>query len=222
MCAERFLYMLELLLPRGAASGGKQRSRGAAKSMASPQAASCRARAPASLLARAFCWTPGFAACWSAVVRAEMRTCVCGRCGGVERLAASGLGSVLCMCGASRHPCMEPLHGEVWSRDVFVSVCDFVIEYSHMCDTICKEFSHTAIISWTRSHLSGTNFADMGPQATRPQTSMLDSLETLDACCERMPSSAGGCGHQVCTWPDEKRGSARLKSLDRSPSARKK
>ena len=32
MCAGRFLYMLELLLPRGAASGGKRRSIGAAES----------------------------------------------------------------------------------------------------------------------------------------------------------------------------------------------
>ena len=111
---------------------------------------------------------------------------------------------------------------EVCSRDVFMSLRDLICELYIMCNTICEEISRTAIISWTRSHLSGTNFADMGPQATRPQTSMLDSLETLDACCERMPSSAGGCGHQVCTWPDEKRGSARLKSLDRSPSARKK
>ena len=42
MCAGRFLYMLELLLPRGAASGGKRRSIGAAESMASLQAASSR------------------------------------------------------------------------------------------------------------------------------------------------------------------------------------
>ena len=48
MCAGRFLYMLELLLPRGAASGGKRRSIGAAESMAAPQAALSRARAPSS------------------------------------------------------------------------------------------------------------------------------------------------------------------------------
>ena len=51
MCAGRFLYMLVLLLPRGAASGGKRRSIGAAESMASPQAAAC---SPKEVVSRAF------------------------------------------------------------------------------------------------------------------------------------------------------------------------
>ena len=33
---------------------------------------------------------------------------------------------------------------------------------------------------------------------------MRDSLETLTACCERMPSSAGSCGRQACRRADEK------------------
>ena len=42
-------------------------------------------------------------------MRAEMRTCVCGRGGGAARLAASVVGCVLCMCGAARHPCVEDM-----------------------------------------------------------------------------------------------------------------
>ena len=108
----------------------------------------------------------------------------------------------------------------MWPRDVFVSLRELVIGCYNMYDAICKEFSHTAIISRTRSHLSGTNFADMGPQATRPLTTTRDSLETLDAYYERMPSSAGSCGHEVCSWADEKRGATRLKSLHRSSQTR--
>ena len=37
--------------------------------------------------------------------------------------------------------------GELWSRDVFVSLRDFVVEYYNMGGTSFKEFSHTAIIS---------------------------------------------------------------------------
>ena len=108
----------------------------------------------------------------------------------------------------------------MWSRDVIVSFCDFVFAYYNMYDTISKEFTRTTIISRTRSRLSGTFFADMGPQATRPLTTTRDSLETLDAYYERMPSSAGSCGHEVCSWADEKRGATRLKSLHRSSQNR--
>ena len=76
------------------------------------------------------------------------------------------------------------------SRDVFMSLRDLICELYIMCNTICEEISRTAIISWTRSHLSGTNFADMGPEATRSRTTTRDSLETLDACCERKACSA--------------------------------
>ena len=38
-------------------------------------------------------------------------------------------------------------YGEVWSCDVFVSFCDFVIECYNMYDTTFKEISHTTVIS---------------------------------------------------------------------------
>ena len=86
-------------------------------------------------LSRAFYWTLGFAACRSAVVRAEMRTCVCGRCGGVERLAASVLGSVLCVYGVARHPCMEPTWRDVVARRVreFARTCYRILQHVR-CD----------------------------------------------------------------------------------------
>lgn len=58
------LYAGVILLPRGAASGGKRRSIGAAESMASPQAAlEPRSGTTVRPLARAFYWPRGLAAC---------------------------------------------------------------------------------------------------------------------------------------------------------------
>ena len=64
MCAGRFLYMLVLLLPRGAASGGKRRSIGAAKSMVNFMGGlEPRSGTTIRPLARAFYWPRGLAAC---------------------------------------------------------------------------------------------------------------------------------------------------------------
>ena len=52
-----------------------------------------------------------------------------------------------CVCTERLGTSVWSLHGEVWSRDVFVSFRDFVIECYNMYGTILKEFSHTVIIS---------------------------------------------------------------------------
>ena len=48
----------------------------------------------------------------------------------------------------------------MWSRDVFVSLRELVIGCYSIYDTNCKEFSHTAIISQTRS---STSLAQISP-----------------------------------------------------------
>ena len=190
ICAGRFLYMLELLLPRGAASGGKRRLHGAAESMAAPQAASCRARAPASSHSRARSF--GRRASPHGDRRSYVLRCACA-CAG-DAAARRGwpplCWDLFCACTEWRGTPVWSPHGEMWSRDVFVSLRELVIGYYNMYDAICKEFSHTAIISRTRSHLSSTNFVDIGPKATRSRTTTRDSLDTLDACCERKARSA--------------------------------
>ena len=129
---------------------------------------------------------------------------MCGRCGGAAGLGASVLGYAFVRVRSGAAPVWSA-RCEVWSRDVFVSLRDFVIECYNMYDTICKDF-HTQLSltdalapPWHKSR------RPMGPQAsTRPRTSICDSLETLNACCERTPSSAGSCGRQVCRRADEK------------------
>ena len=57
---------------------------------------------------------------------------------------------------------------------------------------------------------SRTSLAQISPtdgltgQHEATDVEMRDSLETLNACCERMPSSAGSCGRQACRRADEK------------------
>ena len=182
--------MPELLLPRGAASGGKRRSRGAAKSMASPQAASSRAQAPPSGRSRARSIER-----WASP-RADRRSCAQRSARACAGDVAAWIGwaprcwDMFCACTEWRDTPVWSPSIEVCSRDVFMSLRDLICELYIMCNTICEEISRTAIISWTRSHLSGTNFADMGPKATRSRTTTRDSLETLDTCCERKARSA--------------------------------
>ena len=66
------------------------------------------------------------------------------RRGGVGRICG---GICFCVCTERLGTSVWNLHGEVWSRDVFVSFRDFVIECYNMYGTILKEFSHTVIIS---------------------------------------------------------------------------
>ena len=66
------------------------------------------------------------------------------RRGEVGRLCG---GDLFCACTERRGTPVWSPYGEVWSRDVFVSFCDFVIECYNMCDTGFKEFTRTAIIS---------------------------------------------------------------------------
>ena len=173
MCAGRFLYMLELLLPRGATSSGKRRSIGAAESMASPQAASRAPRSGTTVrpLARAFFWTPGFAACWSAVVRAAMRVHMCGRCGGAAGLAGFVVGSAF-VCVRSGAAPVWSAQCEVWSRDVFVSSSELVIEYYNMSIRSIKIFAHSYHLADALAPLWHKSRQPMGSQAsTRPRTS---------------------------------------------------
>ena len=173
--------MPELLLPRGAASGGKRRSRGAAKSMASPQAASSRAQAPPSGRSRARSIER-----WASP-RADRRSCAQRSARACAGDVAAWIGwaprcwDMFCACTEWRDTPVWSPSIEVCSRDVFMSLRDLICELYIMCNTICEEISRTAIISWTRSHLSGTNFADMGPKATRSRTTTRDSLHVGDA-----------------------------------------
>ena len=69
---------------------------------------------------------------------------------------------LFCACTEWRGTPVWSPHGEMWSRGVFVSLRELVIGCYNMYDAICKEFSHTAIISRTRSHLSSTDFDARG------------------------------------------------------------
>ena len=172
MRAGRFLDMPEVLPQRGAASGGQRRSLGAAESMACRR----RPRVPRSgttvwPLARAFFWTPGFAACWSAVVRAAMRVHMCGRCGGAAGLAGSVVGSAFVRVQSGVAPVWSA-RCEVWSRDVFVSSSELVIEYYNMSIRSIKIFAHSYHLADALAPLWHKSRQPMGSQAsTRPRTS---------------------------------------------------
>ena len=132
-----------------------------------------------------------------------MRTCVCGRGGGAARLAASVVGCVLCMCGAARHPCVEDMQRGVvaWCGCAFA---DFLYACYNMYNTICKEFSHTAIISRTCSHLSGTDSATRGLQAARQLRSKSHSFRRETRRAGRFVMLATVRGHPVSERNDEK------------------
>ena len=132
-----------------------------------------------------------------------MRTCVCGRGGGAARLAASVVGCVLCMCGAARHPCVEDMQRGVvaWCGCAFA---DFLYACYNMYNTNCKEFSHTAIISRTCSHLSGTDSATRGLQAARQLRSKSHSFRRETRRAGRFVMLATVRGHAVSERNDEK------------------
>ena len=163
MCAGRFLDMPEVRPQRGAASGGKRRSHGAAESMAAPQAASCRARAAPSGRSRARSIARG------ASPHAGRRSCALRSTRACAGDAAARRGwpplcwDLFCACTEWRGTPVWSPHGEMWSRDVFVSLRELVIGYYNMYDTISKEFTRSTIISRTRSRLSGTTFCRHGP-----------------------------------------------------------
>ena len=167
MRAGRFLDMPEVLPQRGAASGGQRPSRWHRRR---------RLRAPRSgttvrPLARAFFWTPGFAACWSAVVRAAMRVHMCGRCGGAAGLAGFVVGSAF-VCVRSGAAPVWSAQCEVWSRDVFVSSSELVIEYYNMSIRSIKIFTHSYHLADALAPLWHKSRQPMGSQAsTRPRTS---------------------------------------------------
>ena len=198
MRAGRFLYMPEMLPQRGAASGGERRLHGAARSMAAQQAACGRARAPPSGRSRARSIARG------ASPRADRRSCAprCARaCAGEAAarrgtVAASVVGCVLCMCGAARHPCVEDMQRGVvaWCGCAFA---DFLYACYNMYNTSCKEFSHTAIISRTCSHLSGTDSAARGLQAARQLRSKSHSFRRETRRAGRFVMLATVRGHPV-------------------------
>ena len=122
-------------------------------------------------LARAFFWTPGFAACWSAVVRAAMRVHMCGRCGGAAGLAGFVVGSAF-VCVRSGAAPVWSAQCEVWSRDVFVSSSELVIEYYNMSIRSIKIFAHSYHLADALAPLWHKSRQPMGSQAsTRPRTS---------------------------------------------------
>ena len=140
MCAGRFLDMLEVRPQRGAASGGKRRSIGAAESMALPHAASCRTQAPSSSCSRTRSFGRG------ASPRANRRSWAlrCTRACAGDAAARRGwpplCWDLFCACTERRGTPVWSPHGEMWSRDVFVSLRELVIGYYNMYDAICKEF----------------------------------------------------------------------------------
>ena len=122
-------------------------------------------------LARAFFLTPGFAACWSAVVRAAMRVHMCGRCGGAAGLAGFVVGSAF-VCVRSGAAPVWSAQCEVWSRDVFVSSSELVIEYYNMSIRSIKIFAHSYHLADALAPLWHKSRQPMGSQAsTRPRTS---------------------------------------------------
>ena len=183
MCAGRFLDIPESLLPRGAASGGKRWSRGAAKSMSSLQAASSRAQAPPSGRSRA-----RSTGRWASP-RADRRSCAprCARACAGEAAARRGWAPLwwdaFCACAERLGTPVWSPYSEVSSRDVFVSLHDFYYECYNMCNTSCKEFSHTTIISQTRSHLSGTDSAARGLQACAAAEVEAALVQAQDEAC---------------------------------------
>ena len=80
---------------------------------------------------------------------------------------------------------------------MFVSLRDFLYECYNMCDTSCKEFSHTTIISRTRSHLSSTDSAARSLQAARQLTSKSHSFRRKMRRAGRFVMRATVCGHYV-------------------------
>ena len=103
--------------------------------------------------------------------RADRRSCAprCARACAGEAAARRGWAPLwwdaFCACAERLGTPVWSPYSEVSSRDVFVSLHDFYYECYNMCNTSCKEFSHTTIISQTRSHLSGTDSAARGLQA---------------------------------------------------------
>ena len=90
------------------------------------------------------------------------------------------------------------------SRGVFVSLRELVIGCYNMYDVICKEFSHTTIISRTRSQLSGTDSAAHGLQAARQLRSKSQSFRRKMRRAGRLVMCATVCGHHVRQRNDEK------------------
>ena len=123
------------------------------------------------------------------------------RRGEVGRLCG---GDLFCACTERRGTPVWSPYGEVWSRDVFVSLRELVIGCYNMYDAICKEFSHTAIISRTRSHLSSTDSAARGFQAARQLRSNSHSFRRKMRRAGRFVMRATVCGHHVRQRNDEK------------------
>ena len=88
-------------------------------------------------------------------------------------------------------------------RVVWLCVCGLFICYN-MYNTICKEFSHTAIISRTCSHLSGTDSATRGLQAARQLRSKSHSFRRETRRAGRFVMLATVRGHHVSERNDEK------------------
>ena len=156
MRAGRFLYMPEMLPQRGAASGGERRLHGAARSMAAPQAACGRARAPPSGRSRALSIARG------ASPRADRRSCAprCARACAGEAAARRGWPPLWSDRSCAPVPCTERratrvwrICSEVWSRGVVVRLRTFYMHATTCTIRFVRNF-HTQPSSRGHAHTS--------------------------------------------------------------------